>query len=96
MVQLLLSGLSADASEADLKQLLSGVDVSSLEIIRDLTSGESRGYAVIRLADDQTAAEISRRFDASNFKGHQIHISRMPVSLPGEMAARDWLHANAT
>jgi SAM-dependent methyltransferase len=97
MIQLYISKLSPDVSEDALKILLSQAGiVDYVEIIRDLQTGKPQGYAIARMADEHTADETIRRFNGTVFAGGALQISKMHLSLPGEMALRDWLHRHAT
>ena len=94
MAQLYVSGLSREVDERALEKLAAAVaPVDSVEIVRDLESGEPRGYGVVR-AGDEVVAEIMRRLDGVEVAGSTVRFSLMPVTLRGEMAARDWLHRN--
>ena len=95
MTQLYISGLAHDVDEPSLRNFLTAIVIfDSLEIIRDLHTGESRGYAVLRVADG-VADETVSKLEGVNFSGSVIHTTRMPVTLPGEMALRDWLQNHA-
>jgi len=94
MAQLYVSGLSREVDERALENLVAVTPAGSVEIIRDLESGEPRGYGVVRVGDE-AASEIIRRLDGAEVAGSTIRVSPMPLTLPGEMAARDWMHRNA-
>lgn len=95
MIQLYISGLSPDVDEPALRSHLTAIGMfDSLEIIHDLDTGESRGYAVLRVADG-IANEVISKIEGTHFRGSIIHATRMPVTLPGEMTVRDWLQHHA-
>jgi SAM-dependent methyltransferase len=95
MAQLYVSGISREFDEPALEKIVVAIaPVDSVEIVRDLESGEPRGYGVVRVGEE-VAAEITRRLDGVEVAGSTIRFSRMPVTLPGEMSVRDWLHRNA-
>jgi SAM-dependent methyltransferase len=95
MTQLYISGLASDVDEPSLRDFLVAIGVSdSPEIVCDLHTGESRGYAVLRVADGITD-EVIGKVEGTHFRGSIIHVTRMPVTLPGEMAVRDWLQYHA-
>ncbi len=97
MIQLHISKLSPDVSEDALKNFLSKASaVDYVEVIRDLQTGESQGYAIVRMTDEQAADEVMRRYDGAVFADNALQISKMHLTLPGEMALRDWLHRNAS
>ncbi|MDP2919169.1 MAG: methyltransferase domain-containing protein [Dehalococcoidia bacterium] len=96
MEQLYISGLARSIDDATLLKFIRGaVTVDSIEIIHDLQSGEPRGYAIARVADG-VAEDAIRKLDGTPLEGNTIRVSRMPVTLPGEMAVRDWLHTHTT
>ena len=97
MIQLHISKLSPNISEDALKSFLSKAgNVDHVEVIRDLQTGDSQGYAIVRITDEQAADEVIRQFNGIVFKGSALQISKMHVTLPGEMALRDWLHRHAS
>lgn len=94
MVQFFVGGLSPDADEGAFEKLLSSIaHEGPVEVVRDLETGMSRGYGVVRVTE--AAAEAVERLNGTEVAGRRIVVSRMPVTMPGEMAARDWLHRNA-
>jgi SAM-dependent methyltransferase len=89
--QLIISGIAPDVDEPTLQHYLTSiVKFKSLEIIRDLDTGESRGYAVLWIAQDVKDEVISKLQDIE-LKNRVIRAWAMPLILPGEMAVRDWL-----
>lgn len=95
MTQFYISGLARDVNEPTLKSYLTSIGIfDSLEIICDLDTGESRGYAVLRVADT-IADKVASKLEGQSFHGNQIHVSPMPLTLPGEMTVRDWLQHHA-
>jgi len=96
VAQVYVSGLPPGADEAALSAALAGVAVSSTEIVIDLETGEPRGYAVIRLSEEALEGTL-RLLNGKQLPGGTLMMaSPMPVTLPGEMAVRDWLHRNAS
>jgi 2-polyprenyl-3-methyl-5-hydroxy-6-metoxy-1,4-benzoquinol methylase len=97
MIQLHVNKLSLDVSENALKEFLSQAGiVDYVEVIRDLQTGESQGYAIVWMIDEQAADEAMHQFDGTIFAGNALQISKMHLTLPGEMALRDWLHRHAS
>lgn len=96
MIQLHINKLPRDISENILNNLLSQAGaIDYLEIIRDLQTGESQGYAIARWTNEQTAQEVIHRFNGAILGGNTLQISKMHLTLPGEMALRDWLQRHA-
>jgi SAM-dependent methyltransferase len=95
MTQFYISGLAYDIDEPALRGYLTAIGMfDSLEIVHDLATGESRGYAILRVAD-RTADEVASKLEGACFHDSIIHITPMPATLPGEMALRDWLQQHA-
>jgi SAM-dependent methyltransferase len=90
MTQLYVSGLTPDIDEPTLRGYFNAIGAIELpEIIRDLDTGESRGYAVVRTAEEQ-ADKVINKIESNKLKDVVIQATRMPLTLPGEMAVRDW------
>ncbi len=95
VTQLLISGITSGIDESTLKRYLAPiVKFRSLEIIRDLDKDESLGYAVLRTTED-VVEEVVGKIEAIRLGNRQLHATIMPITLPGEMALRDWLHRHA-
>jgi SAM-dependent methyltransferase len=93
--QLYVGGLGASVGVAALEDFFSRVTaVDSVEIAHELETGKPVGYGVVRL-DDKAADEVVSRLDGAEFAGGKIVVRRMPLTLPGEMDARAWLHDHA-
>ena len=95
-MQLRIGGLSPDTSNEDLMPLLNNLGVSEgVTVVRDIKTGKSRGYAVVKITDKQVAQEAIDKLNGSLVKGSRITASRMPETLPGEIEFREWLADNA-
>jgi SAM-dependent methyltransferase len=98
--QIFIGGLAdtADASSADgasLRRLLGNVSgLDSIEIVHDLVTGKAAGYGVVRVSDGHMAEAIARLND-TELAGRVLTASRMPLTLPGEMPLRGFLHSHA-
>jgi SAM-dependent methyltransferase len=91
ITQLFISGIASDVDEPTLQHYLTPVvKFKSLEIIRDLDTGETRGYAILRINQD-VEDEVISKLEGMELRGRVIHAWTMPLTLPGEMAVRDWL-----
>lgn len=91
-MQLHIGGLSRDITEADVKELFSRVcPVQSVTLIRDIESGKSRGFAIVKILSEANGEEAIRQLNGSTLQRVKITVGRMPETLPGEMEFREWL-----
>jgi len=95
MMQLYVGGLASTVDEPALHQLLERVaGIKSIEVVRDLETGNSAGYGIIQLADDDGQKAIDF-LNGKMLQGKIIHARRMPPTLPGEMPVREYLLTHA-
>jgi SAM-dependent methyltransferase len=96
-MQLRVSNLSDDTTEADIEQIFTRVYPPQLvTIIRDIESGKSRGFAIVKIQSEEKGWEAIRHLNGTILQGRAIVIRRMPETLPGEMEFREWLTEHAT
>ena len=96
-MQLHIGGLSDDTGEADLEKLFSKIGtVESVSIVKDITSGKSRGFGLVRMPSSTEAEEAITRLNGTTLKKRPIVVTRMRETLPGEMELREWLRENAS
>jgi len=95
-MQLFVGRLSEDTTEDELSGLFSEIGgVESVTIVRDLSSGRSRGFGMVRMANDAKGEEAIKQLNGTTVGGRQIVVGRMPQTLPGEMEFREWLREHA-
>jgi SAM-dependent methyltransferase len=95
-MQLYVGGLADDTAEADVKEVFSGICPPRLvTIIRDIESGKSRGFAIVKITGEEKGEEAIRRLNGTVLRGKNIVVRRMPETLPGEMEFREWLVEHA-
>jgi len=95
-MQLFIGRLSEDTTEGELRGLFSEIGgVESVTIVRDLSSGRSRGFGMVRMMSDAIGEEATKRLNGTIVGGRQIIVGRMPETLPGEMEFREWLREHA-
>jgi FkbM family methyltransferase len=91
-MQLYVGGLSEDTTEADIEKAFSGVHPLQLvKVIRDVESGKSRGFAIVKIPTEEKGEEAIRSFNGTTLRGKSILVRKMPETLPGEMEFREWL-----
>ena len=95
-MQLYVGGLSDDTTEVDIKEVFSGICLPQLvTIIRDIESGKSRGFAIVKILSEEKGEEAIRHLSGTMLRGRNITVRRMPETLPGEMEFREWLAEHA-
>lgn len=95
-MQLYVGGLSADTGENELARLFSEFDtMESVEIVRDFQSGRSKGFGIVRMTDDEEGEKAITQLNGTLLDGKEIVVARVPDTLPGEFAVRQWLTENA-
>ena len=95
-MQLRIGGLSPDTVSEDLIPFITNLGVFEfVTVIRDVASGKSKGYAIVKIPDNESAQEAINKLNGSFIKGSRISVSQMPETIPGEMEYREWLADNA-
>jgi cold-inducible RNA-binding protein len=75
-VRLFIGNLPYAATEADLRELLSGVGEPAQVVLPvDRETGRPRGFAFVDYADRAVAEEAIRRFNQQPFKGRPLAVS---------------------
>jgi SAM-dependent methyltransferase len=96
-MQLYVGGISDNVTEAEIKEVLTGVcPTKSVTIIRDIESGKSKGFAIVKIPNEEKGEEAIRRLNGTMLRGRKIMARRMPETLPGEMEYREWLTEHAS
>ena len=71
-----VGNLSRQAGETDLRTLFAEFgEVKSIKIIKDNTSGESRGFAFVEMPDDTQALQAIRGLDSREFQDRRLKIN---------------------
>ncbi|HXZ30359.1 MAG TPA: RNA-binding protein, partial [Dehalococcoidia bacterium] len=85
-MQLYVGNLSADTTEVDVEGLFSDIYLPQIvTIIRDIDSGKSKGFAIVKIQSQEKGEEAIRRLNGITLWGRNIVVRRMPETLPGEM-----------
>jgi len=96
-MQLYVGGLSDDTTEVDIEEVFPGVcPLQLVTIIRDIESGKSRGFAIVKILSEEKGEEAIRLLNGTMLQGRNIVVRRMPETLPGEMEFREWLADHAS
>jgi len=96
-MQLYVGGLSDDTTEVDVEEVFSTICVPQLvTIIRDIESGKSRGFAIVKIPSEEKGEEAIRHLNGTMLRGRNIVVRRTPETLPGEMEFREWLVEHAS
>ena len=77
MKKLFVGNLHYQASEADLQDWLtkSGVNVENINLIRDRTSGEPRGFGFIEIGSDSEAEYAIQACNGKEFLGRTLVVN---------------------
>lgn len=95
-MQLYVGGLSDDTTEVDIEKAFSSVyPLRLVKVIRDIESGKSRGFAIVKIPTEEKGEEAIRSLNGTTLRGKNIIVGRMPETLPGEMEFREWLTEHA-
>jgi len=96
-MQLYVGGLSKDTTEVDIKELFSKVcPLRTVTVIRDIESGKSMGFAVVKILSEGNGEDAIRQLNGSTLRSAKITVRKMPETLPGEMEFREWLVEHAS
>lgn len=72
-----VGNLSFDTSDDDLRQLFeSHGQISSVNIIRDKFSGQSRGFGFVEMSSDEEAEAVIEKLNAVELNGRTLNINR--------------------
>jgi len=95
-MQLYVGGLSVNTVEDEVITLFSKIGtVESVKVIRDIASGKSRGFAIVRMPNNTEGEEAIKRLNSLMVGDRQMLVTRMHETLSGEMEFREWLRDNA-
>jgi 2-polyprenyl-3-methyl-5-hydroxy-6-metoxy-1,4-benzoquinol methylase len=95
-MQLYIDGIPDETTEKELAPLFAGVrSLSALRVIRDIASGESRGFALATVSDDKEGQEAITRLNGSILAGKKLVVFKVHDTLPGEMEFREWMRDEA-
>ena len=95
-MQLYVGGLSKDTTEVDIRELFSKVySVQSVTVIKDIDSGKSRGFAIVKILSEENGEDAIRNFNGSMLRRAKIAVRKIPETLPGEIEFREWLIEHA-
>lgn len=76
-MNLFVSNISRTANDAALLALFSQFGkVTSVKIISDKYSGESKGFGFIEMSDDNEALEAIKKLSNANFFGRNLIVSK--------------------
>ncbi|HXZ30029.1 MAG TPA: methyltransferase domain-containing protein [Dehalococcoidia bacterium] len=96
-MQLYVGGLSNDTKEENIVELFSSIcPVQLVTIIRDIESGKSRGFAIVKILSEEDGEKAIRQLNGFALRGTNLLVRKMPETLPGEMEFREWLADHAT
>lgn len=75
-IEIYVGNLSKSTTQEDLSLLFSGAgDVTSVAVIRDRKSGESKGFAFVTMSAQSEADKAVSIFHASSLNGHRLSVT---------------------
>ena len=94
-MQIYIDGIGPETTEKDLTPLFAGVrSLQSLRVIRDIASGDSRGFALAAISDEVEGKAAIQKLNGATFSGDKLTVFRIHDTLPGEMEFREWMRDN--
>lgn len=78
MNKLFVGNLSFHLTEGTLQMFIQecGIECRDVKIIRDRTTGNSRGFGFVELADEQDLEEAISMLDGKNLEGRPLRVDR--------------------
>lgn len=75
-MNLYISNLSYNISDADLRQLFADYgEITSAKVIMDRETGRSRGFGFVELSDDELAKKAIEELNQASYDGKVINIT---------------------
>ena len=75
-MNLYISNLSYNISDADLRQLFADYgEITSAKVIMDRETGRSRGFGFVELSDDELAKKAMEELNQASYDGKVINIT---------------------
>lgn len=81
-----IGNLAPDTTEDDLRQAFESFgDIASVKIVRDGTTGESRGFGFIEMPGEAEAKAAIEQMNGKELKGNEVHVEagRTKAPAPG-------------
>jgi RNA recognition motif-containing protein len=76
-MKLYIGNLSYDTTEEELRTLFSGVGtVTSVALIKDRKSGQSKGFGFIEMSSQSEAEEAIKTLNGTNFGSREIKVNK--------------------
>ncbi len=76
-MKIYVGNLSYDATDSELNAVFSEFgEVSSANVIKNKSSGRSRGYGFVEMPDDSEANEAIKALDDSPLQGRNIRVNQ--------------------
>jgi cold-inducible RNA-binding protein len=84
--KLYVGNLSYDSTEQELRDLFSQAgEITDLQVIRDGSTGQSRGFGFVEMATDEGADEAIKRFNGYSLGSRElvVNVARPRTERPG-------------
>jgi RNA recognition motif-containing protein len=81
--KLYVGNLPYETSESDLQALFEGAGVvATVNIVRDRSTGQPRGFAFVEMNDDDGARRAITQFDRHEFGGRSLTVNEAKPMVP--------------
>jgi len=81
--KLYVGNLSYATTESNLSELFGAVgEVTSVSLITDRSSGRSKGFAFVEMAEDSTAQEAITQLNSKELDGREINVAEARPQKP--------------
>lgn len=71
-----LGNLNFASTEEDIKSLLSSyADLVNIDLIKDVRTGRSRGFAFVEFGSGESAAKVISDLDSKDFQGRPLKVN---------------------
>jgi 2-polyprenyl-3-methyl-5-hydroxy-6-metoxy-1,4-benzoquinol methylase len=92
----MIRGLAGHTDESGIRKLFGPIGgVDHVELVRNIITGRSKGYALVKMASEADVRHAIGTLDGALLDGARIAAGPMRDTMPGEMTYREWFQDNA-
>lgn len=86
-----IGNLAPAITESDIEQMLNDIDTpTSVKLIKDRYTGESRGFAFVEFRNQEKGNEAIRALDGQNIQGKILKANQAIEKREGSSTGRRW------
>lgn len=90
-MKLYIGNLTPTISEADIEKMFTEIDTpTSIKLIKDRYTGESRGFAFVEFSSEQKGQEAIRQFDGQSMNGQTLTVNQARERREESNSGRSW------